>query len=77
MGPLSDIHGRRPPLLISMVLFTLASVGCAFAPSIEWFIALRFIQGVVSGRLWGMLLSMAYCSQAYLPMSRALHLFIS
>ncbi|WP_424767852.1 multidrug effflux MFS transporter [Paenibacillus sp. sgz302251] len=48
MGPLSDIYGRRLPLLISMILYILSSVGCAFAPSIEWFIVLRFIQGVAA-----------------------------
>ncbi|NEU27904.1 multidrug effflux MFS transporter [Paenibacillus polymyxa] len=48
MGPLSDIYGRRQPLLISMILYILSSVGCAFAPSIGWFISLRFIQGVAA-----------------------------
>ena len=42
-GTLSDVHGRRKPLLISMVLYFLSSLGCAFAPNIEIFIALRFI----------------------------------
>ncbi|MEC0240098.1 multidrug effflux MFS transporter [Paenibacillus dokdonensis] len=45
MGPLSDIYGRRLPLLISMIIYILSSMGCAFAPSIEWFICLRLIQG--------------------------------
>lgn len=48
MGPLSDMYGRRPPLLTSMILYILSSIGCAFAPSIEWFICLRFIQGVAA-----------------------------
>lgn len=48
MGPLSDIYGRRQPLLISMILYILSSIGCAFAPSIGWFISLRFIQGVAA-----------------------------
>ncbi|WP_068617763.1 multidrug effflux MFS transporter [Paenibacillus tuaregi] len=48
MGPLSDIYGRRRPLLTSMVLYILSSVGCAFAPSIQWFIVLRFIQGAAA-----------------------------
>lgn len=45
IGSLSDVHGRRKPLLISMILYFIASISCAFAPSIEIFIALRFIQG--------------------------------
>src|SRR5690242_17483788 len=40
MGPLSDVHGRRKPLLISMILYILASIGCAFSPNIEVFIVL-------------------------------------
>lgn len=48
MGPLSDIYGRRRPLLISMILYILSSVGCAFAPGIGWFIGLRFIQGAAA-----------------------------
>lgn len=45
MGALSDVHGRRKPLIISMVLYCLSSIGCAFAPDIGVFIALRFVQG--------------------------------
>ncbi|EGG36700.1 multidrug resistance protein [Paenibacillus sp. HGF5] len=48
MGPISDMYGRRPPLLTSMIVYILSSIGCAFAPSIEWFICLRFIQGVAA-----------------------------
>jgi DHA1 family bicyclomycin/chloramphenicol resistance-like MFS transporter len=45
-GPASDMFGRKPPLYFGLVLFAIASVGCAFAPTIEWLIALRFVQGV-------------------------------
>lgn len=45
-GPLSDRFGRRRPLFAGIVLYVLASVACAFAPSIEWLIALRFLQAV-------------------------------
>jgi DHA1 family bicyclomycin/chloramphenicol resistance-like MFS transporter len=45
IGPLSDVHGRRKPLLFSMILFFISSVGCAFSPNVETFIVLRFIQG--------------------------------
>lgn len=55
-GPLSDRYGRRPMLLLGIALFTLASIGCALAGSIEWLIVWRFLQalgacaGVVLGR---------------------------
>ncbi|MFD1676864.1 multidrug effflux MFS transporter [Alicyclobacillus fodiniaquatilis] len=45
MGALSDVHGRRKPLNIAMIIYCLSSLGCALAPNIGIFIALRFIQG--------------------------------
>jgi len=45
IGALSDVHGRRRPLLIAMIIFGIASIGCAFAPNAIVFIVLRFIQG--------------------------------
>lgn len=45
-GPLSDMIGRKPPLYVGLVLFTIGSIGCAVAPSVEWLIAARFVQGV-------------------------------
>ncbi|MDR0822620.1 MAG: multidrug effflux MFS transporter, partial [Endomicrobium sp.] len=45
-GPLSDKYGRKKPLLISMFLFLVSTVSCIFAPSIEIFVLLRFVQGI-------------------------------
>ena len=45
-GPWSDIAGRKLPLYFGLGLFTLASVGCALAPSIGWLVAFRFVQGI-------------------------------
>ncbi|SDJ82175.1 multidrug effflux MFS transporter [Microbulbifer yueqingensis] len=45
-GPASDMFGRKPPLYFGLLLFMLASLGCALATSIEWLIGLRFLQGV-------------------------------
>jgi DHA1 family bicyclomycin/chloramphenicol resistance-like MFS transporter len=45
-GPISDAVGRTKPLAIALVIYTLASVSCALAPSIEWLIASRFLQGL-------------------------------
>lgn len=44
-GPISDRVGRKPPLQFGLALFVLGSVGAALAPSIEWLIAARFVQG--------------------------------
>jgi len=45
-GPISDMVGRKPPLYFGMALFALGGVACALAPSIEWLVVARFIQGV-------------------------------
>ena len=45
-GPLSDIKGRRRPLVFTLIVYAIASVLCAFSTSIGVFIALRFIQGL-------------------------------
>ncbi len=45
-GPVSDMVGRRPPLYFGLVLFAVASVGCALATDVHTLIVLRFIQGL-------------------------------
>ncbi|RDW18379.1 MFS transporter [Oceanobacillus arenosus] len=45
-GPLSDIQGRRRPLVSTLIIYSVASLLCAFTPNIWVFIGLRFIQGV-------------------------------
>lgn len=47
-GPLSDKRGRREPLIISMFLFVISTLLCIFAPTIEVFVALRFLQGIAA-----------------------------
>lgn len=48
-GTLSDAFGRRRVILVSLVLYTLASLGAALAPSIEWLLFFRVLQGLGSG----------------------------
>ncbi len=45
-GPLSDRFGRRPVLAGGVVIFTLASLGCALAESIGTLVAFRFVQAI-------------------------------
>ena len=45
-GPASDVFGRKPPLYFGLVVFALGSLGCAMAPTINWLIGMRFVQGV-------------------------------
>ncbi|NVO14866.1 MAG: multidrug effflux MFS transporter [Rhodoplanes sp.] len=45
-GPLADIHGRRPVLLVALVAFCAATLVCAVASDIGWLIAARAIQAI-------------------------------
>jgi DHA1 family bicyclomycin/chloramphenicol resistance-like MFS transporter len=44
-GPLSDRFGRRPVFLGSIILFSIASLACAFAQSIDQLLIARVLQG--------------------------------
>lgn len=45
-GPLSDVRGRRIPLIAGLVLYTIASILCLVSPTMGSFVVLRFIQGL-------------------------------
>lgn len=45
-GPLSDRIGRRPVVLIGCLVYVLASLACALAPSIGVLVAGRFVQAL-------------------------------
>ncbi len=45
-GPLSDSFGRRRVIMLALGLYTVASIGCAFAVSIHELILLRIGQGL-------------------------------
>jgi len=45
-GPWADRSGRKPPLYAGIAVFMLGSVACTFAPTVEWLIAGRAVQGL-------------------------------
>lgn len=45
-GVAGDRYGRRAVFIGGLVVFAVASVGCALAPSIEWLVVARLVQGV-------------------------------
>lgn len=45
-GPIADRWGRKPPLYASLLLFALASAGCAVAESVTTLVVLRFFQAL-------------------------------
>ena len=48
-GSLSDARGRRGPLLVGLVVYTIASALCALAPDALTLAGLRFVQGFAAG----------------------------
>lgn len=56
-GPLSDRFGRKAPLIAGVALYTLASIGCAYAATVEALIALRVLQAL--GGCAGMVITRA------------------
>lgn len=62
-GPISDITGRKKPLIFSLIIFTIASLGIIFVTNIWIMIILRFIQGLTGGA--GAVISRAIASDMY------------
>lgn len=44
-GPVSDVHGRRRPLVVGMAVFTVATLACSLAPSLFVLAVMRLVQG--------------------------------
>lgn len=68
MGPLSDRYGRRPVVLIGLVIFVFASLGCALSQDVWSFLAFRMAQG---GIVSGMVLGRAIVRDVYAPQDAA------
>ena len=45
-GPISDMRGRRMPLVVGMLIFALSTLVCVFAQDIWVFLVFRFMQGL-------------------------------
>ncbi|SPT70600.1 multidrug effflux MFS transporter [Anaerobiospirillum thomasii] len=63
IGPLSDYYGRRKPLLISLVVFIVASFLCASTNNIYLLILYRFFQGLAGAG--GLVLSRSIACDRY------------
>ncbi|CAO3639275.1 unnamed protein product [Cunninghamella echinulata] len=58
-GALADKYGRRWPLMIDIVLFSLINMASGFAPNLQTFIGLRAVFGICMGGEWGLGASLA------------------
>lgn len=68
-GPISDKYGRKIPLYIGLLIFTLSSIGCAFSSSIEWLIFFRFLEAI--GACAGGVISRAIVRDMFKPQNAA------
>ncbi|MGD9942494.1 MAG: multidrug effflux MFS transporter [Burkholderiaceae bacterium] len=64
-GALADSFGRRPVVLAGVGMFTLASIGCALAPTIGWLVFFRALQGLSTGA--GIVVSRAVIRDMFPP----------
>ena len=62
-GPLSDRFGRRPVLIVGLIVFLLGSLLCTLAPNIELLILGRIVQA--AGGTAGMVLARAMVRDVY------------
>ncbi|MCC6305003.1 MAG: multidrug effflux MFS transporter [Rhodobacteraceae bacterium] len=51
VGPLSDRYGRRPVMLVALVVFVVATLGTLVAPTVEVFLAFRMCQATVAAAM--------------------------
>ena len=58
-GRLADRFGRRPVLMVDILLFSALELACAFAPSLFVLLVLRFAFGIAMGGEWGIGASLA------------------
>lgn len=63
MGPISDRIGRKTPIMIGLIAFTLTSLLAAWATNIWWFLFLRLCQGLAGAA--GVVISRAIASDLF------------
>ena len=68
-GPVADRFGRRKPLLFGIGVFSLASLACALAPTLEWLLVARFFQAL--GGCAGMVVNRAVVRDLCSPIESA------
>ncbi|QJU53260.1 MFS transporter [Herbiconiux sp. KACC 21604] len=71
-GSLSDVFGRKKVLLVGLVGFGVTSLLCAFAPTIEFLIVSRGLQGVAGALLVPSSLALILATFSGPPQARAI-----
>ena len=52
-GRIADRFGRKPTLMWNILAFSILEAASGFAPSLMWFLVLRFLFGIAMGGEWG------------------------
>lgn len=63
VGPISDVRGRKLPLIMGVTVYAIVSILCVYSPNVEMFIILRFIQGLAGAA--GIVISRASVRDLY------------
>ncbi len=63
IGPISDKYGRKKPLIASLVIFCLSTLGCLYSSDIHVFIAFRLLQGLAGAG--GVVISKSIATDLY------------
>ncbi|MDL2251485.1 multidrug effflux MFS transporter [Odoribacter sp. OttesenSCG-928-J03] len=71
-GPIADRFGRKKPILISLLIFIVASIACIYVRTIEQLWVVRFIQAL--GGCGGIVISRAVVTD-YFDKSKTLRIF--
>ncbi len=58
-GLMADRYGRRLPLMLDLIFYSIVEVATGFAPNFTWFLVLRALFGVGMGGEWGVGASLA------------------
>jgi MFS transporter, DHA1 family, multidrug resistance protein len=64
-GALADSFGRRPVVLVGVIVFTIASAGCALSTNVTTMLAFRLLQGMSAGA--GLVVSRALIRDMFEP----------
>jgi MFS family permease len=69
MGWFTDTYGRRKGLLVTLISFSVLTVGIAFATSLTQIMVMRFLAGLGLGGIYGVVSS--YVSETWPPAQRS------
>jgi len=58
-GLMTDRYGRRIPLMINVVFFSVVELACGFSPNLTFFLVMRALYGIGMGGEWGIGASLA------------------